>query len=105
MIKMPKSKVGKWSLGLGLAFVVLMALSLLIAFNIGGDPTVIEGNTLFSILVLILNATLNLSGLLSLVLGIFTIIKYKEWSICVSLAVLYVLATLMFVLGEFLFPH
>jgi hypothetical protein len=105
MIKMPNSKTGKWSVGFGIAFVVLMALSLLVAFVIGGDPTVIEGSTVVSILVLILNAALNFSGLLSLVLGIYTIVKYKEWSVGKYLAVLYGLALLLFVLGEFLFPH
>ena len=105
MIKMPNTKIGKWSVGFGVAFVVLMALSLLVAFIIGGEPAVIEGSTGVSILVLILNAALNFSGLLSLVLGIYTIVKYKEWSVCKYLAVLYGLTLLMFLLGEFIFPH
>ncbi len=98
---MPKTRAGKWSVGLGIAFVVLMALSLLVAAAIGGDPTVTVGNPLFPIL----SVTLSLAGLLSFFVGIFTIIKHKEWSVCKYLAVLYGLAALMFVLGEFLFPH
>ena len=101
MLNMPKTRAGKWSVGLGIAFVVLMALSLLVAAAIGGEPTAIVGNPL----VPILNVTLNLAGLLSFFVGIFTIIKHKEWSVCVYLAVLYGLAALMLVLGEFLFPH
>ena len=94
---------------LGVAFVALMALSLLVAVAIGGDAAavadVVAASPSLSILNVTLNLALNLAGLLSLLLGIFTIIKYKEWSVCKYLAVLYGLAILMFVLGEFLFPH
>jgi len=105
MIRMPNTKTGKWSVRLGIVFVVSMALSLLAALAIGGDPAVIEGNPLLSILNVALNLTLNLAGLLSFIVGIFAIIKYREWSVCKYLAVLYGLAILMFVLGEFLFQH
>ncbi len=109
MIKTPNTKTGKWSVGFGIAFVALMALSLLVAVTIGRDAAVvaavIAASPLLSILNVTFNLALNLAGLLSLLLGIFTIIKYKEWSVCKYLAVLYGLALLMFVLGEFLFPH
>ena len=105
MLNMPKTRAGKWSVGLGIAFVALMALELLLATAIGGDPTVIAGNPLLSILSIALSVASSLVGPLSLFLGIFTIIKHKEWSVCKYLAVLYGLAALMFVLGEFLFPH
>jgi len=106
---MPKIRLGKWSVGLGIAFVALMALSLLVAVTIGGDAAniaaVVAASSLLSILNVTLNLVLNLAGLLSLLLGIFTIIKYKEWSVFKYLAVLYGLAALMFVFGEFLFSH
>ncbi len=105
MIKMPNTKAGKWAVGFGIANVVLTALSLLAAAAIGGDPAVIAGNPLFSILSVTLSVMFSLAGPLSLLLGIFTIIKYKEWSVCKYLAALYGLAVLLFVLGEFLFPH
>lgn len=98
---MPKNRLGKWSVGFGIAFVVLMALSLLVAVAIKGDITATVGNPLFPIL----SVALSLAGLLSFFAGIFTIIKYKEWSICKYLAVLYILAALFFLAGEFLFPH
>src|SRR3989344_9704655 len=97
---MPKTRFGKWSVGLGFALVVLTALSLLFAAAIEGDPTVIAGNPLLSILSITLSITFSLVGPLSFLVGIFTIVKHKEWSVCVPLAVLYVLAALMFVLGE-----
>jgi len=105
---MPKTKTGRWSVGFGVAFVVLVALSLLVAIAIGGGAAnitaVIAANSLLSTLIVALNLALNLAGLLSILLGIFTIVKYREWSICKSLAALYGLALLLFVLGEFLFP-
>ncbi len=101
----PKTRLGKWSVGFGIALVVLTALSVLFAVAIGGNPTVIAGNTLLSILSITLSVMVSLVGPLSFFLGIFTIVKHKEWSVCVSLAVLYGLAFLMFMLGEFLFPH
>lgn len=109
MIKMPNTKTGKWSAGLGIAFVALVALSLLLAVAIGGDAAniaaVITASPLLSILNVTLNLALNLTGLLSLLFGIFTIIKHKDWSVWKPLAALYVLALLVFLLGEFLFPH
>ena len=105
MIEMPKTRLGKWSVGFGIALVVLTALSLLGAVAVKVNPTVIVGNPLFSILSTTLSVMFSLVGLLSFLVAIFAIIKHKEWSVCVSLAVLYGLAALMFVLGEFLFPH
>ncbi|OHA79120.1 MAG: hypothetical protein A2747_01295 [Candidatus Yonathbacteria bacterium RIFCSPHIGHO2_01_FULL_44_41] len=102
---MPQSRSGKWSVGFGIVLVISMAFSLIFAFAIGGDSAVIEGNLLLSIFNVALNLILNLSGLLSFVIGIYTIVKHKEWSVCKYLAVLYGLALLMFVLGEFIFPH
>jgi len=102
---MPKTRLGKWSVGFGIALVVLTALSVLFAFIIGGDPAVIAGNPLLSILANILSVMFTLAGPLSFLAGIFAIAKYKDWPVFKSLAILYVLALLMFLLGEFLFPH
>lgn len=102
---MPQSRSGKWAVGLGIALVVLMALSLVFAFAIKGDAAVVEENLFLPILALTLNLTLNFAGLLSFIVGIYTIIKHKEWSLWKPLATLYSLALLLFVLGEFLFPH
>ncbi len=102
---MPQSRSGKWSVEFGIALVILMALSLIFAIAIGGDPAVIVANPLLSILNVALSLALNLAGLLSFIVGIYTIAKHKEWSIWKPLTVLYGLAVLMFLLGEFLFPH
>ena len=102
---MPQSRSGKWSVGFGIVLVISMVLSLIFAVVIGGDPAVIATSLLLSILNVALNLTLNLAGLLSLIIGIYTIIKHKEWSVWKPLVTLYGLAVLMFLLGEFLFPH
>ena len=106
---MPKTRLGKWSVGFGIASVVSLALSLLAAVAIGGDAvvvaTVIAAHPLLSILNYTLSFTFSLASLLSFFIGILTIVKHKEWSVCKYLAVLYGLAALMFVLGEFFFPH
>ena len=101
----PQSRSGKWSVGLGVVLVISMMLSLIFAVAIGGDPTIIAASPLLSMLNIALNLTLNLSGLLSLIFGIYAIVKRKEWLVWKLLAVLYGLAVLMFLLGEFLFPH
>ncbi|MFH1200956.1 MAG: hypothetical protein V1484_01345 [bacterium] len=102
---MPQSRSGKWAARFGVVLVASMALSLIFAIAIGGDPAVITASPLLSILNVALNLILNLTGLLSLIVGIYTTIKHKEWSVWKPLAVLYGLAVLMFLLGEFLFPH
>jgi len=91
--------------GFGIALVISMVLSLIFVITIGGDPAVIADNPLFLILNVALNLTFNLAGLLSFIIGIYTIIKHKEWLVCKYLAVLYGLAFLMFILGEFIFSH
>jgi hypothetical protein len=101
MSRVPKTTAGRWSVWLGVAFVVLMAISLLWAIAIGGDPARVVDNPFLPVL----NLALNLAGLFSLVTGIFGIIKHREWSIALYLAGLYALAALLFLAGEFLFPH
>ena len=101
MPNLPRSTSGKWAVGLGIVFEVAMVISLLIAFAIGGDPNAVAGNPFIAVL----NLTLNLAALLSLVLGVFTMIKHKEWAVAVYLAIAYGIGVIMFLLGEFLFPH
>jgi len=102
---MPKSLLGKCAVGLGLVLVATMVLELLFAAAIGGDPAVIDANPLLSILAAILSVTFTLSAPLSFLVGMITIIKNKEWSICKPLGVFYALTFLMFLIGEFAFPH
>lgn len=101
----PNSRSGKWAVGFGIALVILTVLSLIFAIAIRGNSAVIEGNRLLSILAGALSVMFTLAGPLSFFAGIYTIIKHKEWSVWKPLAVLYVLSLLLFLFGEFLFPH
>jgi hypothetical protein len=105
MIKMPDSTAGKWSVGFGVAAVVVTALSVLLAVAIKGDPAVIENSLFLTILSALLSITLTLAAPLSLLVGIFAVARTKEWLVLKYLAVLYGLTLLLFLLGEFLFPH
>lgn len=102
---MPKTVSGQWAVGLAIALVALTALSLIFAAAIGGDSAVVESSPLLKILAAIISITSTLAGPLSLFAGIYTAIKHKERSIWKPLVKLYVLTLLMFLLGEFLFPH
>ena len=101
----PKSRLGKWAVRFGIVLVVLMALQLVFAIAIGGNPAVIENSPLLTILAGILSVALNFAGPLSFIIGIVAIFKHKEWVVLKILAILYVLTILMFTFGEFLFPH
>lgn len=96
---------GKWAVGFGMTLVILTALSLLFAAIIGGDSVIIENSPLLSVLATTLSIMFSLAGPLSFLVGIYTVIKYKDWSVGKILAVFYVLTLILFLLGEFLFPH
>jgi len=78
---MPKTRSGKWVVGFGVAMVVLLAISLIFAMAIGGNSAIVASNSLLSILAATLSVMFTLAGPLSFFIGIYTIIRYKEWSI------------------------
>jgi hypothetical protein len=85
--------------------VALMVLELVFAFVVGGDVTVIDNNPILTILAGALSIAVTIVGPLSFFIGIIAFIKQKEWLVFRSLAVLYVVVVLLFLLGEFRFPH
>lgn len=101
----PKSCSGKLAVGFGAALAASTALSLIFAFLIKGDAAVIESSPLLTLLANTLSIIFSLSAPLSFFTGVYTIIKHKEWSIWKPLAILYSLTFIIFLLGEFLFPH
>ena len=105
MIKMPKTSLGKWAVGFGVALVLLTTISLIFAAFIGGDPALVANSPLLSVLANILSIMFSLTGPLSFLLGIITVIKYKEWLVGKYLAGLYILSLLIFLMAEFIFPH
>ena len=97
----PKTTLGKWSVVLIIAFIVLMvAFQLLVASGQRG------GKTFFSNLILAIPMIVaGISGISAFVTGIIGIIKSRERSVIVYLAVLIGLFVLLFWAGEVMFPH
>ena len=97
----PKTALGKWSVGLIMFFVVLLAsFQLLVASGQRG------GETFFSNLILTIPMLIaGVSGVSAFATGLIGIIRSRERSIAVYLATLIGLLVLLFVLGEVIFPH
>ena len=98
---LPKSGPGKCSTGLLAAFVVLLAVfQLLVASGQRG------GETFFSNLALTIPMLIaGLCGAIAFFTGLIAVIRNKERSILVFLAILVGFFILLFSIGEFLFPH
>ena len=97
----PKTALGKWSVGLIIVFVVLLAsFQLLVASGQRG------GETFFSNLILTIPMLIaGISGVSAFATGLIGAIQSRERSIAVYLATLIGLLVLLFVLGEIIFPH
>jgi len=98
---MPKTILGRWSVGLIVLFLLLLVLfHILVASGQRG------GETFFSNPYLAFTGIfIAMSGISSFFTGIFSIIRNKERSILVFLSTLIGLFVLLFVFGEILFPH
>ena len=98
---LPKTTFGKWSVALIIVFIVLIALvQLLIALGQRG------GETFFSALILTVPILIaGISGVFAFVTGLIGIIKSRERSILVYLAVAIGLPVLLWGLAEIMFPH
>jgi len=93
--------MGKWSTGLIIAFLLFLAVFLILVAS--GQR---GGDTFFSNLALTIPMLLaGVSGVSALVTGIIGIVKSRERSVLVFLATAIGLFVLVFSLGEVLFPH
>jgi len=90
----PKTKLGKWSVKLIIAFFLLFALCQIF---------VVSGHRGFGIPATIIPA--GICGIASFFAGIIGIIKKKERSVFVFLATIIGLFILWFCIGEVLIPH
>jgi len=82
----PKSTPGKWSAGLGIAFIILIAAKILGSLPL---PT-------FSIAAL---------GLAGFVTGIVAIFKNRDRAILIFLSLIVGLVIMLWIIAEFIFPH
>ncbi len=98
---MPSTKIGKWSVSLISAFFVLILIfyGFIIAGQRGGDG-------FFDNLYLAIPAVLaGVCGIASFVVGLMAIIKQRERSALVYLAVVIGALVTLFIAAEILFPH
>ena len=97
----PKTSLGKWSVALIIAFMVLLGVfQLLVASGQRG------GETFFSNLILTIPMLIaGVSGISAFATGLIGIIKSRERSVIVYLAALIGLFVLLFWIGEIAFPH
>jgi hypothetical protein len=102
---MPKNYSGKWAVGFGIVLFVSITIQVVFAAAIGGNSNVIDSNIFLSVLAGILSITFSFAGPASLFMGIYTVVKYKDWSVFKSLGIFYAITFIIFMLAEFLFPH
>lgn len=103
---MPKTRLGKWSVGLIGVFFLLFILAQIIA-AIGRSQGAFEPERMgiYQILMPVMIIPAGIAGIAAFFCGIISIIKHKERSIFVFIATIIGFLVLTFVLGEILFPH
>ena len=94
---LPKTSLGKWSIGLAVLFILLSILFTVLT-RLGGEPGPFA-------LIFIANIAIGITFIAALITGLISVIKNKERSILVFLAVLVGFGALLFFFGEFLCTH
>lgn len=100
---LPKSLLGWLSVGLAAAFFLLFILHQTFAASVQRNPVPIPGSPSLVILITLVADYILAIG--SLVTGLISVIRSKERSILVLSVVIASFIVLLFLLGEFLFPH
>ena len=91
---LPKTLLGRWSVGLAIPSLFLSTYQIWVRLG-----------RLASLIATYLNMAFVIAGMAAFVIGLISIIKRKERSILVFVALALGLLCWFFVLGEFLFPH
>jgi len=106
---LPKTYFGKWSVGLVAAFILIAVVHGLVTPPRPSPSAPVLPPSMAVVAVGILRMVALIIGLASaiagFVTGLISIIKSRERSILVFLAVIVGLLVLMFCLGEVIFPH
>jgi hypothetical protein len=104
----PKSHLGKWSLGLIIAMPLLLIIGLSLTNSIYGSvpagDTILADISARPALALTMLAGM-LAGILAFVTGLLAIARKKERAVLVYLSSLIGALLLIFLSAEFLFPH
>lgn len=98
---LPKTRPGRWSLSLIIAAILFfIILSLLAASGQSGGDTFLDNLALA-----IPGLIMMVSGIAAFFTGIISLIKSRERAILVFIATLAGLLIIVFIAGEFIFPH
>jgi len=104
----PKTKAGKWSLGLAAAMPVLffigMSFTNLLYESVPAGDTILKDIAVRPALALTMLSGM-VSGISAFVSGLVAIIRQKERAILVYGATLIGALLIVFLLGELIFPH
>ena len=100
---LPKTLLGRWSVGLAIAFFLLFVLFQTFAPFVPRNPVPNPGPP--SPVILMVVVADYISGISAFVTGLISIIKSRERSILVFLVVVVGVLALLFLLGEVIFPH
>lgn len=99
---MPKTILGKWAMWLALGFIASFAISqIFYIFSATGH----EISTSVSPILIAFTFLGFLSGIAGFITGLISIIKHKERAIIIYIVVVIGLFPLLFMIGEFSFPH
>ncbi len=105
---LPKTKLGKWSLGLIVAMPALFLVSMLFVSllyeSVPAGNIIVEDIAERPALALAMLAGM-LSGILAFIMGLIAVSRQKERSILVYIASIIGALLVLFLLGEILFPH
>lgn len=97
--RLPSTRMGWWAFGLGAAFILMFLLNSLVFMNLP------EETPWRPVFLPSYGMTMMFSGLVSGILGLIAILSKKERSGLVWFTLLPGAFCLIFILGEFLFPH
>ena len=105
---MAKTTLGKWSIGLILAMPILFAMGM--SFTNSLYKSVPAGNTILADIISRPALAIAMlagfaAGISAFITGIMAIFKQKERAILVYLSSLVGAALILYIIGEFLYPH
>ena len=105
---MPKTRLGKWSVGLIIAmpllFMIGSSFTNSIYKSVAAGDTILADITARPALALTMLAGM-LAGILSFVTGLWVIARYKERAVLVYFSSLIGALLVLFLIAEILFPH
>jgi len=105
---LPKTKLGRWSLGLAAAMLALLLIGMsftnLLYESVPSGNTILEDITLRPALALTMLAGM-FSGVSAFIIGLIAIIKQKERALLVYVSTSVGAFLTIFLLGELIFPH